>query len=80
MKSSWTKGLEDDHAKEVRGDYLSSHLLRKRLIKLLEEKIEAAEVSSVNKDGYDVANWAYKQADLIGFKRALRDVINLVTD
>jgi len=80
MKKSWTQGLDETRTKDVRGDYLSSLILRKRLVELLEEKITIAETTSLNKEGYDVANWAYKQADLIGFKRALRDVINLVTD
>jgi len=80
MKASWTKGLDETRTKDIRGDYISSLLMRKRLIELLEEKINTAEVTSYDKEGYDVANWAYKQADLIGYKRALRDVINLVTD
>ncbi len=80
MKQSWTKGLDETRIKDVRGDFLSSLITRKRLIELLEEKISTADTTSLDKDGYDVANWAYKQADLIGYKRALRDVINLVTD
>ncbi len=80
MKQSWTKGLDDTRAKDVRGDYLSSLTTRKRLTELLEEKINVAEVASFDKEGYEVANWAYKQADLIGYKRALRDVINLIID
>ena len=80
MKQSWTKGLDETRTKDVRGDFLSSLVTRKRLIELLEEKISSAEITSQDKAWYDVANWAYKQADLIGYKRALRDVINLVTD
>lgn len=80
MKQSWTKGLDETRIKDVRGDFLSSLVTRKRLIEILEEKISTAEITSFDKEGYDVANWAYKQADLIGYKRALKDVINLLTD
>lgn len=80
MKQSWVKGLDETRTKDVRGDFLSSLVTRKRLIEILEEKINSAEITSFDREGYDVANWAYKQADLIGYKRALRDVINLITD
>lgn len=80
MKQSWTKGLDETRIKDIRGDFLSSLVTRKRLIEILEEKINSAEVTSYDKEGYNVPNWAYKQADLVGYKRALRDVINLVTD
>lgn len=80
MKSSWTQGLDDQSVKDVRGDYISSLVTRKRLAVLLEKKIKEADTTSLNKDGYDVANWALKQADLIGYKRALKEIINLITD
>lgn len=80
MKRSWVNGLDEAREKDVKGDYASSLIIRKRLAELLEEKINSAEVTSFDKEGYDLANWAYKQADLIGYKRALREIINLVTD
>ncbi len=80
MKQSWLVGLEPDLIKEIRGDFKSSRLIRHRLITLLEEKIETTRKNMVNKEGYEVANWAYKQADGIGFERALREVISLIKD
>lgn len=80
MKTSWTQGLDPDIAKEIRGDYISSKLVRNRLIKLLEEKIKESHTASVLKTGYDNPNWAYKQADNVGFERALREVVNLISD
>jgi hypothetical protein len=78
MKNSWTQGLDEQATKDVRGDFSSSLITRKRLAKLLEEKIKSADKSSLNKEGYDIANWALKQADLIGYKRALIEVIDLI--
>ncbi len=80
MKSSWTQGLEPDIEKEIRGDFKSSLLIRRRLAVLLEEKIRSNRKAAVNKEGYEVANWAYKQADGIGFERALQEVISLILD
>jgi hypothetical protein len=80
MKASWTVGLDEQVAKDVRGDFKSSLLTRKRLAALLEDKIRSADKTAMNKEGYDVSNWALKQADLIGFKRALNEVIELILE
>lgn len=78
MKTSWTKGLATDEKKEVELSYNASGVLRLRLIKLLEEKVASAEKESYSKEGYACPNWAYKQADLAGYKRALKDAISLL--
>ncbi|MDB4302071.1 hypothetical protein N9924_00745 [bacterium] len=79
MKTVWTKGLEADHAKEVSGDYKGALILRKRLAHILDDKLSSAENGSRSKDGYDCPNWAYKQADIIGYKRALQEIISLIS-
>lgn len=80
MKTRWTQGLDETTIQDVRGDFKSSLVTRKRLALLLDEDIRSAEKTALNKDGYDVANWALKQADLIGYKRALQHVINLILE
>ncbi len=80
MKSSWTDGLDETLAQEVRGDFKSSLITRKRLAALLEEKIRSADKTSMNKEGYDIANWPLKQADLIGYKRGMTEIVNLILE
>lgn len=80
MKVSWTQGLDEDAAKEVRGDFLSSRVTRHRLVKLLIDKINTNRTAAVSKDGYDTPNWPMKQADSIGFERALKEVMSLIED
>lgn len=80
MKQSWTKGLDTDYSKEIRGDFKSSLILRNRMKVLLEEKIKDADKTARAKDGYDCPNWAYKQADQIGYKRALYEIIALISE
>lgn len=80
MKDSWTRGLDEQMTKDVRGDYLSSLVTRRRLAELLEKKMKEKETSSLNPDGYDIANWAYKQADTVGYKRAIKEIIELILD
>lgn len=79
MKASWTNGLEPDAAKEIKGDFISSHLVRKRLVLLLQDKIKVADKASLLLE-YDVSNWALKQADYVGYKRAINDIIDLITE
>lgn len=80
MKVSWVNGLDIDAAKEMRGDFLSSHLVRKRFKTLLMDNIESAQKTARNPEGYEVANWAYKQADINGYIRALYYAISLIED
>lgn len=80
MKLSWTAGLDKGQAEDMRGYFLSSHLLRKRLNELLQTKIDVAEQNSLAKNNYDLSNWAYLQADLVGYKRAINEIISLISD
>jgi uncharacterized protein YlxP (DUF503 family) len=79
MKLTWTEGLEPDVAKEIRGDFISSHLVRKRLTKILNDKIETSHASLRQKDIYDKPNFGVIVADTIGYERAMQEVISLLT-
>lgn len=78
MKLSWTKGLSGDAKKDVLQEYASSSNLRQRLDVLLDEKRNTAQKAIIGKDAYDSPNWAYKQADHVGYLRALEEISNLL--
>jgi len=78
MKESWFKGLDEERKLEIRKDFRSSILVRKRLKTLCADKIASSSKSGRNKDDYDCPNWAYKQADSRGYERALTEIINLL--
>lgn len=78
MKVSWTKGLTQEQATELRKDFVGAVILRQRLQKLLQDKIDASRNASMSKDAYESPNWAYLQADARGFERALSEVISLL--
>lgn len=78
MKQSWTKGLKPDAAKEMRMAFKSSLIFRNRLAELIRIKEEENIRAGRSKDGYECPNWAYKQADLVGYTRALNDIISLI--
>ena len=78
MKISWTKGLSGDVKKDVVQEYAASGNLRRRLEVLIQEKQSTAQKTIIAKDGYETPNWAYKQADNIGYMRAMEEIINLI--
>ena len=80
MKAAWTAGLEEQRVKDIRGDFKSSLLVRKRLKEILEGRIETSLIAMTNKNNYDIANWSYLMADNVGYARAMREVINLILD
>lgn len=80
MKTTLTKGLEPLQAKEITIEYLGSQALRKRLVGLLIEKQELLRKNRVSESTYESPNWAYLQADLVGYQRALNEAISLLSD
>jgi len=80
MKASWTQGLTPEQAIEIKKDFKGCFPTRKRLAKLLEDKISVTRKGTLTKDGYSSPNWAYVQADSVGYERALNDVISLILD
>ena len=73
---NWLARIKDADDKDTfaASIHSASHVLEK-LAEILYDKIEAAEKSST--EDYQAPAWAYYQADIIGYKRALREVIEL---
>lgn len=80
MKQSWTSGLSKELATEVRANFKESLVLRKRLIKMLNDKIESSAKEGRSKLLYDNPNWALLQADQRGYERAFAEIISLIDD
>jgi hypothetical protein len=78
MKTSLTKGLDVEKTKELKVEFASSTFLRERLRQLLDEKIQTNRTATTSKDAYGNPNWAYLQADAVGYERALKEVISLL--
>lgn len=80
MKTVWTNGLTPDNKEDMRNAFKASGRLRERLTQIIEDKINAANKVRITKDLYDQANWAYLQADAVGYERALQEVISLIEE
>src|SRR5262245_40939417 len=79
MKTVILKGLTEQQQEEMRGVFAHSGFLRDQLKKILSEKINASNRVARSKDAYGIPNWAYLQADAVGYERALTEVISLLT-
>ncbi|MNR42363.1 hypothetical protein D3C85_1608710 [compost metagenome] len=80
LKTAWTAGLTKELASEVRINYKESLVLRRRLIKLLEDRADASVKNSRSKLLYENPNWALLQADQRGYERALTEIIELISE
>lgn len=80
MKQSWVKGVTPEKAAIIKADYVGSAGARIRLTDMLIDKIRVATTMKLRKEGYLSPNWAYTQADTIGYERAISEVISLISD
>ena len=58
--------------------FLSNALFRKREQQILHEKIDAIRKRNVVETSYESPNWALKQADAVGYERALQEIISIL--
>ena len=80
MKTSWTQGLSKEKAEIVMSDFKGSLALRMRLADMLSAKQSTNRREGRSKEAYSNANWAYLQADAVGYERALSEVISLILE
>jgi hypothetical protein len=79
MKTIIVKGLNEREADEMRQSFAAGAHLRKRIRELLLEKAEYSVAASRSKDSYTNPNWAYLQADSVGYQRAMHEIVSLLT-
>jgi len=80
MKTTWTKGLNVGDAEEIRQSYAASGRLRQRLTEILKSKANSRREKSLSEESYVSPNWAYQQADAIGYERAIFEIISLISE
>ena len=75
MKSYWFKECKTKEDKEkVRQTILSNRQSLDRLKEILEPMLKETAPAA----DYDSPSWAYKQADRIGYNRALTSVLDII--
>ena len=78
MKTRLLNGLEAGVQDQVRGEYLSSARMRRRLAEILEGDIEVLYKSMRDDSNYGEAAWPFHQAEKIGEFKALKKIVGLL--
>jgi hypothetical protein len=78
MISAWTKHLKEENKDQFRNEVLGSKQVLRRLQQLLDELKEDVETLELNPKIYDIPNWDYRQADVNGYKRCLKQVMKII--
>ena len=79
MISAWTKHLKEEEKERFKNSILGSKEVLDRLKELLEELKTEADNIELDPKTYGLPNWDYRQADLNGYKRALKTINKIIT-
>jgi len=77
LKKLLKKG--DEEAYEEYYHQAATKAVRKLLVEDLNKRLETNVLASEKKDKYILPSWAELQADSIGYRRAMRELIKLLT-
>jgi hypothetical protein len=79
MISAWTKNAKTQEEKEAfQKEVLGSKRVLNRLQVLLDEMKADVDTVELNTKIYDIPNWDYRQADMNGYKRCLKQISKLI--
>lgn len=79
MKANLTRGLPKDHKAEIRKEFRSCSVLRKRIREILNDKLQARFKVMQNVKSYE-GEWAAQQASDLGYCKAMNELISLLED
>jgi hypothetical protein len=79
MLTKWTQHLTDSEEKQAFQKHVwSAKPVLERIIDLIKEDIENLEKVEISTRAYESPNWAYRQADCNGYKRAMANIKTLI--
>lgn len=79
ISQEWYRGMKEDEIPPFRELLQNSGTVLRQLAKVLDVRLQGLTTVELNPDTYDTPAWGYKQADINGARRMLRDIRNLVT-
>ena len=75
----WTKGCRNEKEKQVREELVQNSVRVLEVIRgILGQKLLEVRKNNLKASNYNNPSWAYKQADNIGYSRALTEVLQLM--
>ncbi len=79
MISAWTRHLKTEEEKErFKQAVLGSKTVLTRLQELMNEMKDDAERTELDTRIYDIPNWDYRQADMNGYRRCLKQITKII--
>lgn len=79
MISAWHRHLKTDEEKQqFKNSVLGSKVVLRRLLEITKEIEDDLDRTESNTKIYDMPNWDYRQADMNGFRRALKTVNKII--
>lgn len=72
----WVKGLDERDRRNLEGLLGVNNLVLDKLVEICYNMIKGSEMDSSD---YDNPNWALRQADKVGYRRAIKQIIMLCT-
>lgn len=79
LVKTWTANLSEYETEELIRKIAEAEDVLKRLEIILNKKLKSANNKQLAEANYEVASWAYKQADFVGYQRALTEVMHLLS-
>lgn len=73
----WTSHLQGEDKKKFEELVNNNTTLLRRLTEIISRKIDTANRGHISKEAYQDSTWAYKQADYVGYVRALNEMLRL---
>lgn len=80
VPQKFTDGTFDKELEDLEGLYLASGPFRKRLQDVLANWLEKSRTATDSALEYERPNWDRKQADGVGYRRALRELVKLLSE
>ena len=80
MKTSILAGMSPDMKDALKKEFGETSQLRKRLVVMLEERALQNYKDLMSTNSFDNANWAYKQAEGVGYSRGISEIIALLSE
>jgi hypothetical protein len=78
MHPDWLREVDEQLERDIRGNFIESKVIRKRLTEILEKKIRGSTEHSRLKVLYENPNWNLLKADQNGYERAFSEIIKLI--
>lgn len=79
MISAWTKNLSSlDEQERFKSSVMGAKTVLDRLQEIMNEMKADADSLEMTPKIYDIPNWDYRQADMNGYKRCLKQISKII--